>query len=146
VAFCLMPNHVHQLLIPPSREALISMTGDLHHKYSKYLNYKMRWTGRLWQGRYYSVPMDHEHTQQCIPYIEANPIRAGLVKYNEQYKWVSQNVPTSQLFEQIVDYESIRVATRTGRPSGNEKFMNQVKQVTGLNLENCRKRGRPKKE
>ncbi|MCX6118106.1 MAG: transposase [Proteobacteria bacterium] len=91
VAYCLMPNHVHLLLVPPNQKSLITVVKNLHEQYSRYLNDRLGWKGCLWQGRFFSVPMSDQHFEKCIKYIEENPVRAGLVMNAFDYKWVSQN-------------------------------------------------------
>lgn len=57
-SYCLMPNHVHIILIPSDEDGLRCTFGDLHRRYTGYVNARMRTTGHLWQGRFGSVAMD----------------------------------------------------------------------------------------
>ncbi|MCX6117888.1 MAG: transposase [Proteobacteria bacterium] len=144
-AYCLMPNHVHLLLVPPSRESLISMVSKLHERYTRYLNFKMGWRGYLWQGRFFSVPLSEQHYLNCIAYIELNPLRANLVEDIYSYKWVSRNSDSQSLKLVNVDaYDIIRSATRTGRPRGSKEFLGLVKRITGIDP--TPKKPGPKKE
>jgi hypothetical protein len=48
--------------------------------------------GHLWQGRFRSKPILKDiYLVQCAAYIEANPVRAGLVKTIAEYTWSSYN-------------------------------------------------------
>ena len=47
------------------------------------------WRGYLWQGRFASVVMDERHLMNCARYVEMNPVRAGLVKRPEDWRWSS---------------------------------------------------------
>jgi REP element-mobilizing transposase RayT len=57
-SYCLMPNHVHIILMPRDEDGLWRTFGDLHRRYTGYINARMRTTGHLWQGRFGSVAMD----------------------------------------------------------------------------------------
>ena len=60
-AYCLLPNHVHIVLTPSDTDGLQRTFGELHRRYTGYVNARRRTTGHLWQGRYGSVAMDDEH-------------------------------------------------------------------------------------
>src|ERR1039457_7033908 len=36
-------------------------------------------SGHVWQGRYYSCPLDQPHCWAALRYTELNPVRAGMV-------------------------------------------------------------------
>ena len=57
-AYCLMPNHVHVILVPSDEDGLRRTFADLHRRYTGFVNARARTTGHLWQGRYGSVVMD----------------------------------------------------------------------------------------
>ena len=47
-------------------------------------------TGHLYQGRFKSFPIQSdEHLWTVLRYVERNPLRAGLVKRAEQWRWGS---------------------------------------------------------
>jgi REP element-mobilizing transposase RayT len=77
-AWCLMPNHVHLMLAPPSAEALRAALAEAHRRYSRLINFREGWRGYLWQGRFASCPMDEAHALAAARYIELNPVRARL--------------------------------------------------------------------
>ncbi|WP_201739095.1 transposase [Flavisphingopyxis soli] len=60
-SYCLMPNHAHVILVPRDEKGLRRAFGDLHRRYTGYINSRMRTTGHLWQGRFSSVAMDEAH-------------------------------------------------------------------------------------
>ncbi len=45
-AYCLMPNHVHVILVPTDEDGLRRAFADLHRRYTGYVN--GRTTGHLW--------------------------------------------------------------------------------------------------
>jgi putative transposase len=145
VSYCLMPNHVHLLLVPHSKDSLVQMISYLHEKYSKFINARFNWKGHLWQGRFFSTPLSSQHYENCISYIESNPIRAGLVQEISEYKWVSKNSIYSNTVDCHRVFNEIRKATQTGKPCGTSEFLKKIGQETGIDFE-PKKVGRPFKE
>ena len=88
-SYCLMPNHVHIVLVPSDHDGLWRTFGDLHRRYTGYINARKRTTGHLWQGRYGSVAMDEAHFVTALRYIALNPVRARLVARAEDWHWSS---------------------------------------------------------
>jgi REP element-mobilizing transposase RayT len=56
-SYCLMPNHVHLILVPADATGLSRAIGETHRRYSSYINARLRVTGHLFQGRFGSVAM-----------------------------------------------------------------------------------------
>src|SRR5450631_3752320 len=54
-AYCLMPNHVHLIVVPLSVEGLGRAMGEAHRRYTGFVNARARWNGHLFQGCYASV-------------------------------------------------------------------------------------------
>ena len=46
-AYCLMPNHVHLIAIPPSKEALTRVIAGALRRYTYRVNLRESWTGYL---------------------------------------------------------------------------------------------------
>ena len=88
-AWCLMPNHVHIIVVPEDETGLRRLFGPLHRQYTWQVNQREDWRGCLWQGRYGSVAMDEAHLHVCLRYVELNPVRAGLVERPEAWPWSS---------------------------------------------------------
>ena len=49
--YCLMPNHVHLILVPSTADGLRAALGEAHRRYSRGINLRQGWRGFLWQGR-----------------------------------------------------------------------------------------------
>ena len=156
-AYCLMPNHVHLIAVPASKEALAAAIGEAHRRYTLGVNFREGWSGHLWQGRFSSFPMDEGHLYACARYVELNPVRAGLVNKAWQYRWSSAAAHVEgrddillkggPLLEMIGDWREYlskessdkEVATlerheRTGRPLGDESFIAGLETTLGLPL------------
>jgi len=57
-AYCLMPNHVHLIVVPETADGLRGGVGEAHRRYSRRINFREGWRGHLWQGRFASFVMD----------------------------------------------------------------------------------------
>jgi putative transposase len=88
-AYCLMPNHVHLIIVPPSEEALCRGVGEAHRRYTRRVNFREGWLGHLWQGRFASFVMDEPYLMAAARYIERNPVRAKLVGRAEDWPFSS---------------------------------------------------------
>ena len=82
-AYCLMPNHVHMILVPSDEDGLRRTLAEAHRNYTTRINRRNGWTGHLWQGRFGAVLMDEEHLIDAVSYVSLNPVRAGLVEKPE---------------------------------------------------------------
>ena len=88
-AYCLMPNHVHVIVVPCDPDGLRATFAYAHRRYTGYINARHRWTGHLWQGRFGAVAMDEQHLIAAARYVALNPVRAQLVERAEQWEWSS---------------------------------------------------------
>lgn len=89
-AYCLMTNHVHLLLTPPSAEACQALMKHLGQRYAQHFNRTYGRTGALWEGRYHSsVAATGRYVLGCYRYIELNPVDARMVNHPARYTWSS---------------------------------------------------------
>ncbi len=153
-AYCLMPNHVHLIIVPETEEGLRRALGETHRRYTRLINFREGWRGHLWQGRFASFPMDEPHLLTAARYVELNPVRARIVDKPEAYKWSSasahlsgsndQLVKTQALLDLIEDWqgflsaplkdkelEELRRHENTGRPLGSESFIRRIERLLG---------------
>jgi len=87
--YCLMSNHVHVVVIPRRQEALAEAFHQVHGRYAAYWNVAHSTSGHVWQGRFYSCPMDPGHFWTALRYAELNPVRAGMVAEAAAWPWSS---------------------------------------------------------
>jgi putative transposase len=91
-AYVLMTNHVHLLVTPPEDGAVGAMMQDVGRRYVRIINNVHGRTGSLWEGRFKSSLIDSErYLLICRRYIEANPVRAGMVTHASHYPWSSHS-------------------------------------------------------
>ena len=164
-AWCLMPNHVHLVLVPACPEGLARAAGRVHHRYTVAINKREGWTGHLWQARFASFVMDERHLLACARYVELNPVRARLVLRPEDWGWSSARAhldgasdglaDPAPLLERWPDWRSvldsgldeatcsaIRARERSGHPLGSGRFVETLCERAGRPLA-PRRPGRP---
>ena len=89
-AYCLMTNHVHLLLTPPSLDACTALMRNLGQRYVQHFNRAYGRSGTLWEGRYRSFLVESaRYALACYRYIEQNPLRAQIVRETCDYAWSS---------------------------------------------------------
>jgi REP element-mobilizing transposase RayT len=89
IGYCLMSNHVHLVAVPQSKDALARSLKQTHGRFASYRNAVNRSSGHVWQGRYYSCPLDDTHLWEALRYTELNPVRAFLVTSAKDWPWSS---------------------------------------------------------
>jgi putative transposase len=102
--YVVMPEHVHLLISEPERSKLSVVIQMLKQITSQELRAKH--LPRFWQVRYYDFPVWSEAKRiEKLRYIHRNPVRRGLVKAPEDWKW-SSFVHYATGIEGIVEIES----------------------------------------
>ena len=171
LAYCLMPNHVHLVLVPSTADALHRVMKPLHMRYAQRVNRDRDWHGHLFQGRYFSSALDEAYLWAAVRYVERNPVRAKLVSRAEDFPWSSARghcgldcdpvlnlgSPLQRQFAGIADWsawlrqrdaqdslEVLRAHADRSLPCGAADFVESLEQIAGRPLR-CRPRGRPPK-
>lgn len=89
LAWCLMTNHIHLILVPQTEDDLRSVLASVHTRYAQRINRRQGASGHLFQGRFASYPMTDAHLMAAVRYVENNPVVAGLVPDAVQWRWSS---------------------------------------------------------
>ena len=84
-----MSNHVHLIVVPARHDSLRLALKHTHGRYAAYFNARFASSGHVWQGRFYSCPLDLPHLWAALRYTELNPVRAGMVADPAAYHWSS---------------------------------------------------------
>ncbi len=129
---------------------------------SQHVNRQQHGGGRLWQGRFFSCPLDAEHLWAAVRYVERNPVRAGLVDRAEAYRWSSAAAHYGLRAEAVLSdpcelavrlgagrwsqwlrgpweqeavmVQRLRACTSSGRPAGGEGFVSRLESLVGRRL------------
>jgi putative transposase len=89
LAWCLMDNHIHLILVPATEDGLRATLGRLHTRHAARINLAHGWHGHVFEGRFWSYPMDDTHLVAAVRYVENNPVKAGMVAWAEDWPWSS---------------------------------------------------------
>ncbi len=90
-AYCLMGNHVH-ILLKEGKEDLTLVLKRIAGSFVYWYNLKYRRSGHLFQDRFKSEPVENdEYFLTVIRYIHQNPVKAGICKNINVYKFSSYN-------------------------------------------------------
>lgn len=143
LAWCLMPNHWHLLLWPVHDADLSNYVGriSLVHAQRWHARRASTGTGHLYQGRFKSfIVQSDAHFLTVCRYVEANALRANLVRRAEDWRWGSLwRVHRSQ----AADPPSIH-EWPVARPSDWLRYVNEPSNESQLDgLRRCAQRGRP---
>jgi putative transposase len=156
-AYCLMPNHVHFVMVPKTRDGLRAAIGEAHRRYTLKINTREQWRGHLWQERFHSFVMDESHLLSAVKYIELNPVAANLCTRPEHWPWSSANahlagtddllVKVTPMLSRVNNYSEyldhppnhasinrLELHCRTGRPLGTENFLSRVSRIVNYDV------------
>ncbi len=90
-AYCLMDNHMH-LLIDDNGNDISKIVKSINISYVYYFNHTYKRVGHLFQDRFKSeIIEDDKYLLSVSAYIHNNPVKAGIVKVPQEYKWSSFN-------------------------------------------------------
>ncbi len=159
LAYCLMPNHVHLMLVPSSADGLRATLSSTHTAYAQRINRAQNASGHLFQGRFASYPMDDAHMMVAARYIENNPVKARIASLAEEWPWSSAQAHISGRSDGLTDVaalgghiknwrnmlthgleaaDQVDVALQSGRPLANAEWLTAHGLAT-----RPKKRGRP---
>jgi putative transposase len=156
-AWCLMPNHVHLILVPSDPDGLRSALARVHRSYAGIIQARRKRSGHFWQGRFGAVAMDEQYLAAALRYVALNPVRARLVERALDWRWSSTRAhlrgkddgvtalkPVKERFPDFADllasepeadlFEPLRAAESIGRPLGDDRFLARLQRLTGRML------------
>ena len=156
-SYCFMPNHVHLVVLPKTKDGLRCFFSEAHRRYTRYINFRERWRGYLWQGRFQSFVMDEAYLLAAVRYVELNPVKANLCLMPQDWRWSSVHAHLSGQDDELVtvkpmldrvsdwyaylnekpdaDVEDLLIKHGcTGRPLGDNRFINKIESLVGYSL------------
>ena len=139
--YCIMSNHWHFLLWPHRDGDLSEFMRwlTLTHTQRYHASHGTLGIGHLYQGRFKSFPVQEDsHYLTVLRYIEANPLRAGLVEDAGDWHWSSLAIRKGE--ESLFEISDGPVEL----PAGWEKLVNKADNGKILErLDKSIKRGSP---
>jgi putative transposase len=153
-AWCLMPNHVHLVLVPSDPDGLRRALSRVHRAYAGVIQARRKRTGHFWQGRFGAAAMDEAYLAAALRYISLNPVRARLVARAQDWRWSSTRAhlrgkddgltalkPVREIIADFAGllasapeqdlFDSLRAAESIGRPLGSDRFLARIERQTG---------------
>ena len=153
-AYCLMPNHIHLIAVPQTGQGLRRAIGEARRRYTRRINFREKWRGYLWQGRFASFVMDEPHLLAAARYVDLNPVRASLVADAADWPFSSARAHLSACDDRLVEVgamlamvadwgafldsalpeeqlRELRNHARTGRPLGDATFVERLEHLVG---------------
>jgi putative transposase len=90
--YVIMPEHVHLLISEPKRATLADAIHYLKLSFAKRVRSRRgaKGSGSFWKKRYYDRNVrDASEFTEKLRYLHRNPVKRGLVKAPEDWKWSS---------------------------------------------------------
>ncbi|MCF7992305.1 MAG: transposase [Thiohalocapsa sp.] len=126
-SYVLMPNHFHLILTPWSEDGIGKLMQYTGRYYVQHVNARYGRTGTLWEGRYRATLFDPAaHMIEASRYVELNPVRAGLVRSQEDYDWSSYGANAHGADDELVHphgaYKQLGRSVKARRDAYRESF------------------------
>jgi putative transposase len=166
IAYCLMPNHWHFVVIC---ERIAHLSKWMHWVESTHANrwngaHGTRGTGAVYQDRFKAVPVQKNRSVvRVCRYVERNALRSGLVGSSELWRWSSLYatcnncvvipldewpIPRPDNWREVVnlpetpaEFDDLRRMIRRNQPIGSPAWQEAVAPFIGQSM---RGKGRPK--
>jgi putative transposase len=168
-AWCLMPNHVHLILVPSDADGLRRALARVHRRYAGVVQARRKRSGHFWQGRFGAVAMDEQHLAAAVRYVSLNPVRARLVDRAQDWRWSSTRAhlrgkddgltelaPIKDRFPDFAGlmatspeedlFQHLRAAESVGRPLGDNGFLTRIERLTRRSLKPGKRGPKPVEE
>lgn len=165
LGFCLMPNHFHFVVWPRSDDDLGRWMQWLTTSHVRRHHNRHGGSGHVWQGRFKSFPVQQRPPTAAerafgvietenpvlavLKYVERNPLRAGLVRRAEQWRfsslrWTTGLEPCPQWLdaswldrpqdwlihvnaeENAEELAAVRLCVEQGIPFGHEAWVREM--------------------
>jgi putative transposase len=127
-AYCLLPNHFHMVLMPLRAEELSKWMQWLMTSHVRRYHRHYGTSGHVWQGRFKSFLIQEDsHLLAVLRYVEANPVRAGLVGSAKEWLWSSHKERTGEKSRLLMDEIPV------GLPKGWDRYVDEPLREKELN-------------
>lgn len=160
--YCLMPNQIHLLLTPGEEKiSMAKAIGETNRQYSAKITKEGKAKGSIFQNRFFSYAADGQTALKAACFMENLPVVSSITTDAENYLWSSARyriknithnflnpMPSFHAMENWKQYlmrpmptqemDAIARHLQTGRPRGNDMFLDQIEEEIGRTV-------RPKK-
>ena len=134
--YCMMDNHVH-LLIQEETDDISTVIKRIGSSYVYWYNKKHERVGPLFQERFKSECVEDDgYFMGVLRYIHQNPVKAGMVKTVDKYKWSSYDNYINKIDSIDYKYGLSLLSENTPRAMTEFiKYMNEENKATFLDYE-----------
>lgn len=92
ISFCVMENHVHIIIYTEDINELTIFMRKLNTTYAINYNKEEKRVGYVFRNRFESKEIyNQDYLTKCIKYVHMNPVKAGIVRLEKDYKYSSYN-------------------------------------------------------
>ncbi len=123
--YCIMKTHFHLAIEMSDVKEFSHAVRDLKRSYVYWFHKKYKISGPMWRERFRSLLIENEnYLYTCGKYIENNPLRAGLVKENQDWKYSSYRHYERGIADDLIDQYEDFVEEIKGLAFDKEEFEN----------------------
>lgn len=128
ISYCIMDNHVHFILYTEDITQISEYMHKINSIYAMNYNKEIKRVGYVFRDRYKTQYIyDKEYLKKCIKYIHMNPVKAKIVKLENEYKYSSYNDFINK--RNFVDNEVIELVFN------DINYMNLFKKIKDADIE-----------
>ena len=107
-SYSILPNHFHVLIQTTEAGPISKIMHGMDTAYAMYVNRKYDRCGHVFQDRFHGSLVDSdEYFLEVMRYIDMNPVRAGLVKRPEDYRWSSHRHHALGEPNELIDHHDL---------------------------------------
>jgi putative transposase len=136
LAYCLLPNQVHLVLVPRNADGLRAALGEAHRRFTRAVNRRRSREGGLFRGRDWRWSSAKAHVKgKRDAVIEVKPLLELVDDWN---KLLAQPLSAPEM-------KSVAACERTGRPLGPPAFVQRLEKKLGRTLARQKPGPKPKR-
>jgi putative transposase len=135
--YCLMNNHIH-LLLRETDEPISTAIKRISSSYVYWYNWKYNRCGHLFQERYKREAVENEaYLLTVLRYIHQNPVKAGLTKSPQEYKWSSYSEYINSEYANKTVITDTEFVLKTFSSNKKESINLFIKYTNQINEDKC---------
>ena len=125
-AYVLMDNHFHILLETPHA----NLSKAMHHlntSYANWFRFKYHLAGSVFQGRFKAILVEKDSYLLVLSaYIHLNPVRAGIIKLPEEFRYSSYRAYIGKVRKPGFLYSAEIMSAFSGNPDAYQRFVGAI--------------------
>jgi putative transposase len=141
LAYCLMPTHIHLLLMQLKDDGISRFVNLILKSYTKYFNTKYNRKGPLWEARFKNVLINtSEQFLHLTRYIHLNPTSAFLVNKPEDWEFSSYReyiglIKERERIDEFSDYWNTDITSYKKFVEERIDYQRELERIKNLVLE-----------